>query len=303
MGALGPGRRAARPAGRGDQGGRGTGGPAGSGRADDLGPRLRPAHQRRRRGRGALRRAGAPRRRGPAAGAPTEARELVTRALALWRGPEPLADVPGPAARTARTRLTRLRLALHTKRAELDLLLGDHDRAADDLAGLLRAHPHREDFRRLYLLALRRQGRGEEALEVYEEYELSGGRSPALVALGRELREEHTGPADEGPWEEYEAPAKNAPSRRPPRSRSPASRHGRRKSRRRSRGKSGRQKQGGQGKRGKRGKRARWARWGRRHRLPRRRALRVRRRTRGRPGPLGAARDGHRPAGGQRPAG
>ncbi|GGZ41297.1 MULTISPECIES: SAV_2336 N-terminal domain-related protein [Streptomyces rochei group] len=144
-------------------------------------------------------------------GAPTEARELVTRALALWRGPEPLADVPGPAARTARTRLTRLRLALHTKRAELDLILGDHDRAADDLAGLLRAHPHREDFRRLYLLALRRQGRGEEALEVYEEYELSGGRSPALVALGRELREEHTGPADEGPWEEYEAPAKNAP--------------------------------------------------------------------------------------------
>jgi DNA-binding SARP family transcriptional activator/beta-phosphoglucomutase-like phosphatase (HAD superfamily) len=136
-------------------------------------------------------------------GALTEARVLVTEALALWRGPEPLADVPGPAARTARTRLLRLRLALHTKRAELDLALGDHDRAATDLAGLLRAHPHREDFRRLYMIALRRLGRGEEALEVYEEYELSGGRSPALAALGRELREEHAGPAEEAPWEGY----------------------------------------------------------------------------------------------------
>ncbi|AKZ55558.1 putative serine/threonine protein kinase (Regulator) [Streptomyces ambofaciens ATCC 23877] len=141
------------------------------------------------------------------AGALTESRAHVTGALALWRGPEPLADVPGPAARTARTRLARLRLALYTKRAELDLSLGEYDRAATDLAGLLSAHPHREDFRRLYMIALRRQGRGEEALEVYEEYELTGGRSPALAALGRELREEHAGPADDSPWQVYEDPA------------------------------------------------------------------------------------------------
>ncbi|MFE1023398.1 SAV_2336 N-terminal domain-related protein [Streptomyces sp. NPDC058818] len=139
-------------------------------------------------------------------GAREEARDLVTGALALWDGTEPLADVPGPAARTARTRLVRLRLALHTKRAELDLALGEYDRASTDLAGLLHAHPHREDFRRLYLIALRRQGRGEEALAVYEEYELSGGRSPALAALGRELREEHDEPADDAPWQAYEEP-------------------------------------------------------------------------------------------------
>ncbi|MGW4545912.1 SAV_2336 N-terminal domain-related protein [Streptomyces violaceorubidus] len=146
-------------------------------------------------------------RRADAAGlrdAPAEAHALVTEALALWGEAEPLADVPGPAARTARTRLLRLRLALHTKRAELDLTLGEYDRAATELAGLLRSHPHREDFRRLYLIALRRQGRGEEALEVYEEYELSGGRSPALAALGRELREEHAVPAEDAPWSEYE---------------------------------------------------------------------------------------------------
>ncbi|WP_121746817.1 SAV_2336 N-terminal domain-related protein, partial [Streptomyces sp. E2N166] len=139
-------------------------------------------------------------------GAHAQARDLVTGALALWHGAEPLADVPGPAARTARTRLVRLRLALHTKRAELDLALGEYDRASTDLDGLLHAHPHREDFRRLYLIALRRQGRGEEALAVYEEYELSGGRSPALAALGRELREEHDEPADDAPWQAYEEP-------------------------------------------------------------------------------------------------
>ncbi|WP_217145323.1 SAV_2336 N-terminal domain-related protein [Streptomyces sp. AC627_RSS907] len=138
-------------------------------------------------------------------GSLTDARDRVAEALALWSGEEPLADVPGPAARTARTRLQRLRLALYTKRAEIDLALGWYDRASTDLAGLLRAHPHREDFRRLYLIALRGQGRAEEALEVYEEYELSGGRSPALVALGRELREEHE-PADQRPWPEYAEP-------------------------------------------------------------------------------------------------
>ncbi|WP_107095220.1 SAV_2336 N-terminal domain-related protein [Streptomyces pactum] len=145
------------------------------------------------------------------AGALAEARAHVTEALSLWRGTEPLGDVPGPAARTARTRLARLRLALHTKRAELDLALGEYDRAADDLADLLAAHPHREDFRRLYLIALRRQGRGEEALAVYEEYELSGGRSPALTALGRELREEHDEPADDAPGQAYEEPADGTP--------------------------------------------------------------------------------------------
>ncbi|MFB7651609.1 MULTISPECIES: SAV_2336 N-terminal domain-related protein [unclassified Streptomyces] len=140
-------------------------------------------------------------------GAPTEARALVTEALSLWHGPESLAHVPGPAARTARARLLRLRLALHTKRAELDLSLGDYDRTSAELSRLLRDHPHREDFRRLYLIALRRQGRGAEALELYEEYELSGGRSPALAALGRELREEHAEPVDDAPWSEYEGTA------------------------------------------------------------------------------------------------
>ncbi|WP_107086991.1 SAV_2336 N-terminal domain-related protein, partial [Streptomyces viridochromogenes] len=124
------------------------------------------------------------------AGSFADARALVTEALSLWSGDDALANVPGPAARTARTRLQQLRLGLLRGRAELDLELGEFERAATDLAELLRLHPAREDFRRLYLIALRRQGRVEEALEVYEEYELSGGQNPELLALGRELRDE-----------------------------------------------------------------------------------------------------------------
>ncbi|MFF4396669.1 SAV_2336 N-terminal domain-related protein [Streptomyces sp. NPDC001480] len=127
------------------------------------------------------------------------ARERIDRALALWDGPEALFEVPGPAARTARTRLLQLRLALHRKLAELDLDLGEYDRAATQLTELLRSSPSREDFRRLLMLALSGQGRTEEALDVFEEYELSGGRSPELLALGRELREEYGGPEDSSP--------------------------------------------------------------------------------------------------------
>ncbi|MFE7272075.1 SAV_2336 N-terminal domain-related protein [Streptomyces sp. NPDC057623] len=141
-----------------------------------------------------------------AAGSFADARALVTEALGLWSDDDVLADVPGPAARTARTRLQQLRLGLLRARAELDLEIGEFERAATDLTELLRLHPSREDFRRLYLIALRRQGRVEEAVEVYEEYEVSGGQNPELLSLGRELRDEFedasNGSADGTPYEE-----------------------------------------------------------------------------------------------------
>ncbi|MFF5101170.1 SAV_2336 N-terminal domain-related protein [Streptomyces sp. NPDC000134] len=140
------------------------------------------------------------------AGGHLAARGHLTRALALWHGDQPLPGVPGSAARTARGRLLQLRLALYRKRAETDLSLGAHERAAADLARLVRAHPSREDLRRLYLIALRRQGRIEEALDVYEEYELSGGRDPDLYVLGQELREERAGPVEEVERRAYEPP-------------------------------------------------------------------------------------------------
>ncbi|MGP4011105.1 SAV_2336 N-terminal domain-related protein [Streptomyces sp. 4N124] len=128
------------------------------------------------------------------------------RALKLWRSGEPLAGVPGPAAHTARVQLQQLRLGLYRSRAELDLERGEFERAETDLAELLRAHPAREDFRRLYITALRRQGRTEEALEAYEEYEVSGGQNPELRTLGHELRVELER-FDDPPEGGYEEPA------------------------------------------------------------------------------------------------
>ncbi|MEV5309395.1 SAV_2336 N-terminal domain-related protein [Streptomyces sp. NPDC052610] len=135
---------------------------------------------------------------------PRRARDLYGQALALWRTAGPLANVPGPAAQTARTRLLQLRLSLHRTCAELDLDLGEVDRAATGLTELVRLHPAREDFRRLLLIALRRLGRLEEALDVFEEYELSGGRGPELLALGAELRDEFGGPPEEAPDTAYD---------------------------------------------------------------------------------------------------
>ncbi|MGW4907280.1 SAV_2336 N-terminal domain-related protein [Streptomyces sp. NPDC004270] len=132
-----------------------------------------------------------------------EARARLGTALGLWRGAGPLADVPGPAARSARTRLQQLRLALHRKVAELDLDLGEYERAAGRLTDLLRTYPSREDLLRLLLIALQRLGRTDEALEVYEEYELAGGTDPELHAIGHELRAEFDEPGD---GDEYPAP-------------------------------------------------------------------------------------------------
>ena len=130
-----------------------------------------------------------------------EARERLETALSLWHGAGPLADVPGPAARTARNTLHQLQLDRYRKRAEIDLDLGEYERAATDLGELLRAHPSREDYRRLLLIALRRLGRTEEALEVYQEYEWSGGEDPDLLALGHELRGEYADFEEQGEFD------------------------------------------------------------------------------------------------------
>ncbi|NUP21276.1 MAG: HAD hydrolase-like protein, partial [Streptomyces sp.] len=88
-----------------------------------------------------------------AAGRAESARILVHEALGLWDGPA-LAGVPGPAADATRAHLYRLRVSLCVTRAELDLELGEFERAADDLAGLLVEYPDHEEFLRLRRLAL-----------------------------------------------------------------------------------------------------------------------------------------------------
>ncbi|MFI9720482.1 BTAD domain-containing putative transcriptional regulator [Streptomyces sp. NPDC052396] len=98
----------------------------------------------------------------------TRARQLIGEALCLWYG-EPLAGLPGPYAEAQRVRLAERRLGLLEMRLDLDLALGRHVEAIAELTVLIAAHPLREQFRTLLMLALYRSGRQAEALAVFAD--------------------------------------------------------------------------------------------------------------------------------------
>ncbi|MFE3993134.1 BTAD domain-containing putative transcriptional regulator [Streptomyces goshikiensis] len=96
------------------------------------------------------------------AGDPEAARDLLARALEMWRGPA-LAGLPGPQARIQRERLAELRLSVLMERVELDLRLGGHGRLVAELTGLCLEHPLNDRLRTLRDTALERGGREREA--------------------------------------------------------------------------------------------------------------------------------------------
>ncbi|MFQ6171301.1 AfsR/SARP family transcriptional regulator [Oryzobacter sp. R7] len=92
---------------------------------------------------------------------------VYDEALALWVG-EPLADFPTEAwARQEASRLTGLRLAALTERAQLALALGRHTEVATDLEPVVAADPTLEALAGQLMTALYRGGRQAEALEVF----------------------------------------------------------------------------------------------------------------------------------------
>jgi predicted ATPase/DNA-binding SARP family transcriptional activator len=98
-----------------------------------------------------------------------EASELLTEALALWRGP-PLVDVQYESfAQAEITRLEELRLAAIEGRIEAELGLGHHGEVVGELEALVAENPLRERFRGQLMLALYRAGRQADALEAYQE--------------------------------------------------------------------------------------------------------------------------------------
>ncbi|MBA3333229.1 MAG: winged helix-turn-helix domain-containing protein, partial [Actinobacteria bacterium] len=106
---------------------------------------------------------------------------ILSRALALWRGPA-LVDVSFDDFAVAEAaRLEELRLDCAEERLAAQLSLGEHEDVVAESARLSSQHPHRERLRGLYMVALYRAGRQVEALEVFRDT-----RKELLEELGLE---------------------------------------------------------------------------------------------------------------------
>ena len=99
---------------------------------------------------------------------PGERRELLAKALALWRGPALAEFAFDDFAQPEIRRLDELHLVALGERIDADLELGRHSEVVGELEALVRAHPLRETFRRQLMLALYRAGRQAEALDAYQ---------------------------------------------------------------------------------------------------------------------------------------
>ena len=104
------------------------------------------------------------------AGAAAQAAQTLSQALSLWRGPA-LADFRyEPFAQAEIARLEELHLTCLEERIEADLALGSASVLVAELRQLVSEHPVRERLRGQLMLALYRDGRQAEALEVYREF-------------------------------------------------------------------------------------------------------------------------------------
>ncbi|WP_346107145.1 AfsR/SARP family transcriptional regulator [Nonomuraea maheshkhaliensis] len=92
---------------------------------------------------------------------------LFRGALGLWRGPA-LGEVDATWARIEADRLEAERLSVLEDHAELRLSAGDHRALTGELAAYVSTHPLRERPAAQLMLALYRDGRAPEALEVYQ---------------------------------------------------------------------------------------------------------------------------------------
>lgn len=148
-------------------------------------------------------------RRALEGGDPTNASEVLTQALALWRGP-PLAEVSYEEfAQAEIRRLEELRRLALEARADAHLQLGQHAAVVAELEALLVEEPARERIAALLILALYRSGRQGDALEVYQRTrahlnrELGLEPGPELTALqtailGRDQALMHHAPGGNG---------------------------------------------------------------------------------------------------------
>jgi len=97
--------------------------------------------------------------------------DMLTRGLALWRGPAFAEFVDAAFASAEAARLEELRLTAYERRFEAELGLGRHPELIADLQSFIAAHPLREAPRAQLMLALYRNGRHAEALAAYHAYQ------------------------------------------------------------------------------------------------------------------------------------
>jgi DNA-binding SARP family transcriptional activator len=111
-------------------------------------------------------------------------------ALDLWRGPayDGFGDCAPIGVEAGR--LEESRLAARGYRAQAGLALGRHRHLVDELAGLVRAHPFRENLAAQLMLALYRCGRQADALTVYRDTR-AVLRGQLGIEPGPELRDLH----------------------------------------------------------------------------------------------------------------
>ncbi|MET9633488.1 tetratricopeptide repeat protein [Lentzea sp. NPDC006480] len=96
------------------------------------------------------------------------AKDLLSAALELWRGPA-LHDVDLDACRVAAARLDERRLVVLERRIDLDLDRGRFADLAAELAVLVREHPLRERFWAQLMVALSGTGRQNDALAAFRQ--------------------------------------------------------------------------------------------------------------------------------------
>jgi DNA-binding SARP family transcriptional activator/tetratricopeptide (TPR) repeat protein len=106
--------------------------------------------------------------RGAATTGTQAAWDVLSEALALWRG-SPLVDVPSNILITAEVpRLDALRMQAQEWRMDAGLAQGRHSELVGELTQLALDHPWRERFHAQLMLALYRCGRQAEALDAYQ---------------------------------------------------------------------------------------------------------------------------------------
>jgi basic membrane lipoprotein Med (substrate-binding protein (PBP1-ABC) superfamily)/DNA-binding SARP family transcriptional activator len=116
---------------------------------------------------------------------PEHASELLSEALALWRGPA-LSDLAAePAAQGEAARLEESRLTAIEDRIAVDLDLGRHPHLVGEIESHTRQHPLREKLWEQLMLALYRSGRQAEALQAYQRYRALIGEELGLDPSSR----------------------------------------------------------------------------------------------------------------------